>query len=188
MLAHGSHRAKKIRPTRLRDVDNQRDGKRFDELMDQLYAVYREGYKCPDALKSGHWQSLKDVPFSEVEANARRLMATATKDAPFPRPASLRNRPAPVTDTAPSAAQEKAARDSIRRWRELKVRDPVTFEIEFRSSRAFTALAQCFEGDPDHDEWLREYRKWDRLRYIPRAEQESAVKQFLSGNSCSTQA
>ncbi len=162
-------------------MDNQRDGAHFRELMDQIFGVFREGFKASDAVKDAYWNALKDVPFSEVRSNAQRLMSTATKDSTLPRPASLRNRPVQITSAPASAAQEKAARDSIRRWRELKVRDPVTFEIEFRSSRAFTAMAQCDDADPDHEEWLREYRKWDRLRYAPRAEQESAVMKFLSG-------
>lgn len=160
-------------------MDRERDTKQFAELMEQLCAALRDGFKCSEAMRDAYWNALRDVPFAEVKANALRIMATATRDMPFPRPASLRNRPAQGVAMAPSFEQEKATRDSIRRWQEFRKCDPVAYEIAWRSARAFTALAQCDEADPDHEEWLREYRKWDRLRYVPRAEQESAVKLFL---------
>jgi hypothetical protein len=160
-------------------MDSQRDAKPFAELMEQLCATLRDGFKCSEAMRDAYWNALKDVSFAEVRTNAQRLMATATRDTPFPRPASLRNRPTPGISSPPTVAQEKADRDSIRRWNELKARDPIAFEIEFRRARAFTALAQCDEGDPDHEEWLREYRQWDRLRFVARDEQESAVKRSL---------
>lgn len=160
-------------------MDNQRDGNAFRELMDQLSSSLREGFKASDEMKDAYWNALKDVSFAEVRANAQRIIATATPETRLPRPASLRNRPMQGVMVAPSFAQEKAERDSIRRWREFKERDPIGYEIEWRSSRAFTSLAQCDEGDPDHEDWLREYRRWNALRYLPRAEQAAAVRKLL---------
>jgi hypothetical protein len=160
-------------------MDHLRDSKPFKELMDQLCAALNEGFKASDAMKDAYWNALRDVPFAEIKANVQRIIATATPETKIPRPASLRNRPAQSAGAPPSAAQEKAARDSMRRWREMKQRDPVAFEIEFRSARAFTELARCSEEDPGHEEWLREYRKWEALRYAPRADQEAGVQRLL---------
>jgi hypothetical protein len=158
-------------------MDTMRDAQPFKELMDQLSETLR-GYKATDAWRDGMWNALKDAPFSEVKANAQRIMATATKETPFPRPASLRNKP-PSLPPPPDSGRERAERESIRRWRELKSEDPVEFEILFRSARAFTELSQCSADDPGYNEWLQEFRRWDSLRYLPRAEQEAHVRTYL---------
>jgi hypothetical protein len=161
-------------------MDAQRDGNPFRELMDQLHAALKEGFKANDALKDAYWKALRDVPFTEVKANVERIIATATRDTPFPRPSSLRNSPAQISSSGlPSPAQLKAERLAIKHWRELKESDPVTFEIEFRAARAFTAMTQCEEGSDEHEEWTRQYQRWGRLRCVPRAEQEAAVTRFV---------
>lgn len=161
-------------------MDLQRDGKRFGELMDQLHAALKEGFKANDALRDAYWKALRDVPYSEVSANVERIIATATRDTPFPRPSSLRNSPAKIAATAaPSSASIRAERDSIRNWNDLKKADPVAFQIEWRAARAFTAMAQCEDSSEEHQEWTREYQRWGVLRYSPRAEQEAAVRTYL---------
>ena len=161
-------------------MDNQTDGKRFRELMDQLHALLKDGFKANDAWADAMWKALRDVSYAEVKANADRIMATATRDTPLPKPSALRNTPAQISSSGfATPAQLKAERESIRNWRELRASDPTQFEIEWRSSRAFTAMAQCDEGAIEHEEWLREYRRWDALRYRSRPEQEAAVKRYL---------
>lgn len=163
-------------------MDTMRDSKPFQELMDQLCAALREGFKASDAMKDAYWTALKDVPFAEVKTNVQRLIATATKDTPFPRPASLRNKPPPVTPALPDPKHERAERASVARWRELRARDPVTFEVLFRSARAFTELARCDPEDPGYSEWLADFRRWDSLRYLPRNEQETRVRAYLGAS------
>ena len=161
-------------------MDNQVDGKRFRELMDQLHAAFKEGFKANDALSDAYWKALRDVPFTEVKANVERFIATATRDTPFPRPAMLRNAPPKILSSGlPTPAQLKAERDSVRRWRELKKTDPIAFEVEWRAARAFTAMAQCEDGSDEYADWLQQYRRWGDLRYASRTEQEEACRNFL---------
>jgi hypothetical protein len=160
-------------------MDTQRDFKPFQDLMDDLSAALREGFKASDAMVRAYFDALKDVSIHEIRANVKRIIATATRDTPFPRPTSLRNRPPPSSATAPNAAQEKSERDSIRRWEELRKTNPVLWEIEVRSARSFRRMLELDEDDPGYAEVLSEYRRWDILRYAPRAEQEACVKRYL---------
>jgi hypothetical protein len=161
-------------------VDNQVDGTRFRELMDEVHALINDGFKANDAWANAMWKRLRDVSFAEVKANADRYMATATRDTPLPKPSQLRNTPPKILPSGlPSPGQLKAERDSVRRWRELKQIDPIAFEVEWRTARAFTAMAQCEDGSEEHSEWTREYRRWGALRYAPRADQEEACRNFL---------
>lgn len=163
-----------------RRVDNQTDGKRFRELMDQVHALIKDGFKANDAWADAMWKGLRDVSWAEVKANADRYMATATRDTSLPKPSHLRNEPPKILSSGfMSPAQLKAERLAIQHWRELKHTDPVAFEIEFRAARAFTAMAQCEDGSDEHQEWTRQYQRWGRLRYSPRAEQEAAVSRLL---------
>lgn len=157
-------------------MDARTDGERFGKLVDQLYGLYHDGYKTPDAVRDAHWKVMCDLPWSEVKASYDRAIATAMPDKRMPMPNMLRVTPKHIEGALPpSPAQERAHRDSIRRWRALKASDPVTFEVEWRTGRALTAMAQCEEGSEEHCEWLREYQHWGRLRYAPREEQEQAV-------------
>lgn len=161
-------------------MDTMRDAKPFHELMDELCAMLRDGFKSSDAMRNAMWDALKDVPFSEIKANAKRIMATATKDTPFPKPRDLRNR-APVIEGGPYEARRQAA-DAFaeQTWRELRARDPIAFEVEFRIARAARELAGMSTLDPGFDEWTREYQHWASVRYAPREAQESAVARFTS--------
>lgn len=161
-------------------MDARTDGERFGKLVDQLYALYHDGFKAPDAIRDAHWKVNSDLPWSEVKASYDRAITTAAPDKRMPMPGMLRTSPRQgVASGPPSPAQLKAERDSIRRWRALKMSDPVAFEIEWRGSRAFTSMAQCEEGSEEHAEWLREYQRWGRLRYAPRDEQEAAVRSVM---------
>lgn len=161
-------------------MDNQLDGKRFRELMDQLHALIKDGFAANDAWASAMWKGLRDVSWNEVKANADRYMARATRDTPLPKPSALRNAPPKIISSGlPSLAQLKAERQAVKHWHELKATDPVAFEVEWRAARAFTAMAQCDDGSEEHQEWTREYQRWGRLRYTSRAEQEAAVRTFL---------
>lgn len=161
-------------------MDTQRDFPAFRDLMDDLSAALRDGFKASDATVRAYFEALKDISLGEIRANAKRIIATATKETPFPRPASLRNRPPAQAQSAPSFAHERAERETQRTWREMRQRDPVEFEIRFRSARAFWELAQCDVSDPGHDEWLSEYRRWQALEYAPRADQEAAIAKYGS--------
>lgn len=156
-------------------MDTLRDFPAFRDLMDDLSAALRDGFKASDATVRSYFDALKDVSIGEIRANVKRIIATATKDTAFPRPASLRNRLPTHLPSAPDPLREKAERESLRSWRELRAHDPVEFEIRFRAARAFYELAQSDAADPGHDEWLREYRRWHALEYAPREQQEAAV-------------
>jgi hypothetical protein len=161
-------------------VDNQVDGKRFRDLMDQVHALIRDGFKANDAWADAMWKALRDVSFAEVKTNADRYMASATRDTALPKPSHLRNGPPKILSSGlPTPAQLKAERLSVKHWRELKQTDPIGFEIEWRAARAFTAMAQCEDGSDEYADWLQQYRRWGALRYAPRAEQEEACRNFL---------
>jgi hypothetical protein len=157
-------------------MDARTDGERFGKLVDQLYGLYHDGYKTPDAVRDAHWKVMCDLPWSEVKSSYDRAIATAMPDKRMPMPGTLRTSKKHVDASGPpSPAQLKAERDSIRHWRALKMSDPITFEVEWRTARAFTAMAQCEDGSEEHAEWVREYQRWGCLRYAPREEQEAAV-------------
>lgn len=161
-------------------MDTHRDFIRFRALMDQLCAALRPGdFKASDAMVQAYWDVLKDCPFEEVSANVKRYIATATRDTPFPRPASLRSRPAIVSAFAPDPNTERRERESIQRWEELRKNDPIAWEILLRTARAARRILELSEHDPGYDDALREQYRWDRLRYAPREEQEAAVNQYL---------
>lgn len=164
-------------------MDTHRDFAAFRDLMDDLTAALRDGFKASDASVRSYFDALKDVPIGEIRGNVKRIIATATSETKFPRPASLRNRPSPTMEKPPDVAHEKAEREAIREWRALKARDPVAFEVRFRSARAFFELAQSHEEDPEHEQWSREYQRWHALEYAPRAEQEVAVAKYLGAAS-----
>jgi hypothetical protein len=156
-------------------MDAQRDFGSFREIVDDLNAVLRDGFKASDATVRGLFDALRDVPIEEIRANAKRIIATAGPSTRFPLPAALRNRPANIVAPTVSAANARAEREGIRRWCELRERDRVTFEIEFGLARAAYQLIGLGPEDPDYDEYERAQAKWQRLRFAPRAEQEAAV-------------
>lgn len=163
-------------------MDVRRDFPDFRDIMDDLNATVRDGFKASDPTVRAYLDALKDVPIEEIRANAKRFIATATKESRFPLPSALRNRPARIASNAPDPMREKAERESLRTWRELRARDPVEFEVRFRAARAFYELAQNHPEDPGYEEWLREYQRWHALEYAPRAQQEAAVRE-VSGSS-----
>jgi hypothetical protein len=161
-------------------MDARTDGERFGKLIDQLYACLNEGRKAPDALRDGFWRVCRDVSYEEVKANAERIMATATRDTRFPPPSALRNSPAHISAPGIQAQQRKVEANAIRTWRELRQRDPVRFEIEFRIAQAETMLAQMSSDDGAASEWMAALIRWRGLRYAERAEQETAVRQVTT--------
>jgi hypothetical protein len=161
-------------------VDTQRDFIPFRELMDQLNVALRGAdFKASDALVQAYWDALKDCTLAEVRANVKRIIATATKETPFPRPTSLRSRPPCVSAAPPNPNVEHIERQSIRTWEALRRTDPLAWEILVRSARAARALMQLSEDDPGYEEAVREQSRWHVLRYAPRAEQEAAVRAYL---------
>lgn len=161
-------------------MDTQRDFPSFRELMDQLCAALRQGdFKASDAMVQAYWDALKDCTLAEVRANVKRIIATASRDTPFPRPASLRNRAPAVSAAPPNPNAERIERESARRWDELRKNDPLSWEIGLRAARAARQLIELSPDDPGYDEAVREQYRWDRLRYAPRAEQEVAVRAYL---------
>lgn len=155
-------------------MDTQRDAKAFHELMDELCAALREGFKSTEPLRNAYWDALKDVAISEVRFHVKRIIATATRETPFPRPSELRNHPHPMT-RASDAKAEAAARASIRAWEEMRNDDPIRWRIEVGIARAARALAELAPDDPGYEDWTREYQRWASVRYASRAEQERAV-------------
>lgn len=160
-------------------MDTQRDFHAFRELMDQLCAALRDGFKASDAMVAAYWEALKDCAITEIRANVKRIIATATKETSFPRPASLRSKPPAISATPPDPNREKIERESIRRWEELRKSDPVSWEVLVRAARAARAMLQVGEEDPGYEDAVREQYRWDRLRYAPRAEQEAALRTYL---------
>jgi ribosomal protein L12E/L44/L45/RPP1/RPP2 len=161
-------------------MDTQRDFKPFQELMDQLSAALGGAdFKASDARVQAYWKALKDCSLAEVRANIERIIATATKETAFPRPSSLRSRPPPMSAAPPDASRERAERESIRRWEELRKNDPVQWEILLRVSRASRRLLELGEDDPGYQEIVQEQQRWSALRYAPRAEQEAALRTYL---------
>lgn len=164
-------------------MDTQRDFAGFRDLMDDLSAALRDGFKASDATVRSYFDALKDVSIHEIRAHVKRIIATATKDTPFPRPASLRSRPACIVAGAPDPWNEQREREAIKHWRELRERDPITFEIEFGLARAAYQLIGMGADDPGYDEYERAQAKWQRLRYAPREEQEAAVHLAFAVNA-----
>jgi hypothetical protein len=161
-------------------MDTQRDFKPFQELMDQLSAALGGAdFKASDARVQAYWKALKDCSLAEVRSNIERIIATATKDTPFPRPSSLRSRPPSMSASLPDPARERIERDSIRRWEELRKNDPLQWEIMLRAARAARRLLEVGEDDPGYTEITQEQQRWSALRYAPRAEQEAAVRTYL---------
>ncbi len=158
-------------------MDTQRDSKAFEDLMDRLSASLREGYKATDAQKSAYWNALKDVHLSEVRAHIERIIATATKETPFPRPRELRNR-APVIEGVPDPKRTAADRLSEQSWRDMREVDPVRYRIELGIARAARELAGLCPDDPGYEEATRDYQRWASVRYAPRIEQERAVARY----------
>lgn len=159
-------------------MDTQRDFKPFQELLDELCAALREGYKASDALVRAYWDALKDVHLSEIRANAKRIIASATKETRFPLPHDLRNRPA-VVDRPADAKREAAERLSLESWKEMRAQDPVSYRIEISLALAARELASLAKGDPGYDEWTNEYQRWAGIRYAPREKQEAAIRRWL---------
>lgn len=156
-----------------------RDWDGFKALMDELNAALREGFKANDAQLSAYWEALKDLDLSEVRFNVKRIIATATRDTPFPRPSSLRNKPASIAP-ASDPLRERAERENVQRWEELRRTDPVGFEIQLRASRAARAMTLLDEADPDYADLARELYRWNSLRYAPHDEQVAAVARYGS--------
>jgi hypothetical protein len=160
-------------------MDTLRDFPAFRDIVDDLNAVLRDGFKASDATVRGLFDALRDVPIDEIRANAKRIIATATRDTAFPKPRDLRNRPAVIEAPPPSAAAEVSARRNQLMWRELRARDPIEYEILFRVARTARDLAQLDEADPGYAECAREHHRWNALRYAARAEQETLVAVYL---------
>lgn len=165
-----------IAPKRVRAMDPRTDGEAFGKLIDQLYATYREGHKAPDALRDAYWKALRDVPLAEVKANVERFITIAKPESTLPRPAALRNNPVSMS-AAPTFATERAERATARNWEDLRRRDPIAHQIEWRLAVAARRLID--PDDEEHTEWVAEYRRWSSLRYAPRDEQEAAVRKVL---------
>ena len=160
-------------------MDTHHDFKPFQDLMDELSAALRDGFKAQDAMVRAYWDALKDVHLCEVRANVKRIIATATKETNFPKPRDLRNR-SPIIESQPHNAQaDAAARRSAAMWRELRKRDPVEYEILYRISITARELAVMSEDDPGYVDCEREHYRWTSLRYAPRAEQEQRLRAYL---------
>lgn len=157
-------------------MDPRTDGDRFNKGIERLYAALKGGAKAPDALRDAMWKALSDVSITEVLANIDRIIATAKPETPFPRPSALRNNPASIS-SAPSDTAIRAERMTARNWEDLRRRDPVAHQIEWRLAIAARRLID--PEDEEHCEWVAEYRRWSSLRYAPRAEQEAAVRKVL---------
>jgi hypothetical protein len=159
-------------------MDTMRDFPGFRALMDQINAVVTgTDFKASDAKVQAHWDALRDCSLADVTVNAKRFMATATKDSRFPPPSALRSVPAQLS-AAPDPSREKHEREAVRRWEELRKTDPIAWEVLLRAARAARSLVELGEDDPGYDAAVREQYRWDRLRYAPRAEQEAAVNRY----------
>lgn len=167
-------------------MDNQRDFKAFQELVDQLNAALRGGFKATDAMIAAYWTALQDVHLSEVRAHVERIIATATQDTPFPRPRDLRNR-APMIAGPNDARGDAAQRMSEENWRGLRAQDPVKFEVEYRIAIAARELAQLDARDPGFEVAQAEFQRWMGVRYAPREQQEAFVARYVNCPTTSPQ-
>lgn len=156
-------------------MDTHRDFKRFQTLMDQLCAALRGSKEAGNAFVNAYWDALKDISIEEVDANVKRIIATATKETPFPKPRELRTR-APPASVDPRT--EAITRTNLNNWRDLHARDPVTYAIESGLARTARALAMLDEGDPGYEETLREYQHWASVRYAPDDVRARAVARY----------
>lgn len=154
-------------------MDTMRDFKPFQGQMDKLWAIIRGAKEAPNSYVNAMWDALKDVPYSEVETNVTRIVATATRDTPLPRPRELRNSAPKVVANDPR--REAADRESERNWRELRASDPIRFQVEWGIARAARELSQLDMGDPGYEDWSRVYQRWASVRYAPREEQERMI-------------
>jgi len=158
-------------------MDTQRDFAPFQKLMDQLCAALRGSREAGDPFVNAYWDALKDVHLSEVQANVKRIIATATKDTAFPKPRDLRSR-APVIEGAHDPRRDAATRLNEATWREMKAADPVRYQIEIGMARAAREMAAMCADDPGFEEWSREYQRWASIRYAPRAIQEATLAKY----------
>jgi hypothetical protein len=158
-------------------MDRQRDFAAFQKLMDQLCAALRGWREAGDAFINAYWDALRDVPLAEVQANVKRIIATATKDTPFPKPRDLRDR-APAIENVHDSRRDAATRVNETTWRELRATDPVRFQIEFGIARAAREMAAISIDDPGFAECQREYQHWNSVRFAPREVQEAAVARY----------
>jgi hypothetical protein len=130
----------------------------FRELLDELCATW-DRPPAKDELVRAYWDALKDVRFSEVRANATRILRTATKDTRFPKPAELRNT-APIEKSATAqAAQTEAERRCIRNWGEFAKRDLQLHNIELGIAQCGRILAADDMSSPQYAEALRQDRQ-----------------------------
>lgn len=156
-------------------MDTHTDFKPFRDLMDELSAALRAGFKADDAMVRAYWDALKDVSLSEVRGHVKRIIATATKETQFPKPRDLRDKPPVIQTSVYDSKREQAQRLNEQAWREMKARDPVTFHIEVNIARTAREMQTCDPDDPDWAQLASEFRRWASLRYARRSEQEAAV-------------
>lgn len=156
-------------------MDTHIDFKPFRDLIDELSAALRAGFKADDAMVRAYWDALKDVSLGEVRANVKRIIATATKETGFPKPRDLRNKPPVIAPTLHDPKRDAAQRLNDQTWSEMKARDPVTYQIEVGIARAARELLALDPADPDHEAVARQFQRWTQLRYARRAEQEAVI-------------
>lgn len=112
-------------------MDSMTDKAPFAKLLDQICSAWNKP-PATDVMQETYWRALRDVRLPEVRANVDRILRTAGKRDPFPKPSELRNEP--PNDAKPD--------DKFR-------------EGEQRSTDNLVQLRRADEGAWRNDVWLR---------------------------------
>lgn len=138
-------------------MDTMRDFDAFGGMMDQLCAVWNRPVN--DEVVKSYWNALKEIPRTEVERNFNRIIKTATRKDPWPKPADLRDEV--PTDVKQDPKFDAAVAFSIRNLEELKRTDENAWRREVRLRYLDRRIATEWEGSTIYDQAKRE---WLQLR------------------------
>jgi len=146
-------------------MDTMQDSGHFRTLLDQLCAVWDRPPAKDEQVKA-YWHALRDVKFSEVRANAERIMRSAGGKRPFPKPAELRDEApseAGGSDGAFKAGEDRAHRN----LEELRRRDEPAWKREVQMRKLDRMLVTEHEGSPIYAQALEEWRRLRGLNPSP---------------------
>ena len=136
-------------------MDSRRDFDAFGGMMDQLCAAWNRPVS-DDVVKS-YWSALKDVPLPEVERNVARIIKTATRRDPWPKPGDLRDE-AP-TDVKQDPKFDEGVARAVRNLEMLKRENEEAWRGEAALRRLDRIIATEWEGSPAYAQALREWRQ-----------------------------
>lgn len=135
-------------------MNREQDFAQFRRLLDQLCATW-DRPPAKDELVEAYWEALRFDSLTEIERNARRIMKTAGRRTPWPKPGELRDESR--EETPQRAASQEAARRgaevlNAETWKQLEAQDPVRHEIEIGIARCARIMVSSHESTPQFAE------------------------------------